>query len=179
MLKSTSLPAQPSGASSERKAGATPCACCVALDVGVGPGQVYNEEAFRYFLAEERRRSLSSNRPSLLLLLELQEQAGPVHASLARTLFSCLARCLRETDIMGWYHEGRVAGAVLTDLSDATVGDVPTHVLERVEAQVRKALPRKLAPRLGVRLFRVPSPAPAQAPLRHANRPSERRRGLK
>lgn len=178
-MLTTRHPWPPGRALADKKAGPAESPCAVVLDVGIGPGQVYNEAAFRYFLAEERRRSLSSNRPSVLLLLELHEQDGPVNASLARTLFSCLARCLRETDIMGWYHEARVAGAVLTDLSDATVGDVPTHVLERVDAQVRKALPRRLAPRLSVRLFRVPSPAPAQAPLRHANQPSQRRRGSK
>src|SRR2546422_1060554 len=39
-------------------------------------GQAYNEQAFRYFLAIERKRSERSGHPFLLLLVDLKEQEG-------------------------------------------------------------------------------------------------------
>ena len=47
----------------------------------------------------------------LLLLLDLRDQPaiGPrIEPTLAARVFSGLWRCLRETDVVGWYREGRV-----------------------------------------------------------------------
>src|SRR4029077_9558004 len=82
-------------------------------------GQAYNEEAFRYFLEIERKRAARARRPVLLLLLDLKEQpAAHMDPILAGKLFSGLWICLRETDVIGWYREDRVAGAVLTQLEE-------------------------------------------------------------
>src|SRR6266446_4785495 len=84
-------------------------------------GQAYNEDAFRYFLEIERKRAARAHRPVLLLLLDLRDQPeiGPrIDPMLAAKLFSGLWRCLRETDVVGWYREERVAGAVLTQVDD-------------------------------------------------------------
>jgi hypothetical protein len=134
------------------------CECDVVFDLGVGPGQVYNEEAFRYFLADEHKRTQASGRPFLVLLVDLQDcRTLPLDEKLARTLFSRLSLCLRETDIVGWYREGRIAGAVLTHLSDATLPAVPSQVRDRVDELVRGALPTDLSNCLRVRVFQVPS----------------------
>ena len=50
------------------------CSCAVALDGRVG--QIYNEEGFRYFLEIERKRAELSNRPLLLLLVDLKTEPG-------------------------------------------------------------------------------------------------------
>src|SRR5207249_10194531 len=80
------------------------CACGVALEGRLG--EAYNEEAFRYFLAIERKRSERSGRPFLLLLVDLKEQSGVtvrIDPMVAPKLFSALWLCLRETDCVGWY----------------------------------------------------------------------------
>src|SRR2546427_11929887 len=95
------------------------CLSGVALEGRLG--HAYNEEAFRYFLAIERKRSERSNRPFLLLLVDLKKQQGMtarIDADVAARLFSGLWLCLRETDCVGWFREGRVAGALLTQLAD-------------------------------------------------------------
>jgi hypothetical protein len=82
-------------------------------------GRAYNEEAFRYFLEIERKRAVRLGRPCLLLLVSLKGQPKPdarISPVLAAKLFSSLWVCLRETDVIGWYREDRVAGAVLTQL---------------------------------------------------------------
>src|SRR5436189_3706941 len=82
-------------------------------------GRAYDEGAFRYFLALEQQRSTRSGRAFLLVLVYLKGKAGAgarIDTTLAAPLFGRLWRCFRESDFIGWYREGRVAGAVLTEL---------------------------------------------------------------
>jgi hypothetical protein len=136
------------------------CSCDVALRHRLG--QACNEEAFRHFLAMERRRSQRSGRAFLVLLVRMHQHsasAGPMPSSIAEKVFACLWACLRETDQVGWFREGRVAGALLADVSDANVAAV---VCEKVRGSLRAGLSRDIVSRLDVRVFRLPSPPSAQ-----------------
>jgi hypothetical protein len=136
---------------------ADPSACAVVLESRLG--QAYNEEAFRYFLALERRASERSARSFLLLLLALRRRtgmSGRIDPAVAPPLFHLLWQCLRETDIVGWFRDGRVIGALLTQLSGT-----PEAAAARVDERVRARLSRSLAPgvasRLRIRICHVPS----------------------
>jgi hypothetical protein len=132
------------------------CACNLALD---GPNQTYNEEAFRYFLALEQKRSETSSRPFFLLLIDLKKEAGAddrLHSRVAVKLFSGLWLSLRETDVIGWYREDRVAGAVLT-FADAPSTDVVAQISQRVGQVLHKALPDDICRRLQVRIYQLPA----------------------
>jgi hypothetical protein len=129
--------------------------CDLARDVKLETA--YNQQAFRYFLANERKRSEVSNRPFLLLLLDLQQTqtTGRIHPSIATRLFAGLAECLRDTDVIGWYHEGRVAGAVLTQVEDASATDM--GIRTRVTTTLRMSLPASVSARLQVRVYQLPA----------------------
>jgi hypothetical protein len=121
-------------------------------------GQAYNEQAFRYFLDIERRRAARAQRPVLLLLMDLRDQpyAGArVDQLLAAKLFSGLWRCLRETDVVGWFREDRVAGAVLTQLEDAPRTDVSHLIRQRVSGAICAGLTADVARRLRVRVYQL------------------------
>lgn len=134
-------------------------ACDLARDLGA---TAYNQEAFRYFLANERRRSELSNRPFLLLLVDLQQPQlnGRIAAPVATKLFAGLTECLRDTDVIGWYHEGRVAGAVLTHVEDASSTDVSGEIRRRVGRLLSDQLPSSIAARLQVRVYQLPAGLP-------------------
>ena len=122
-------------------------------------GRAYNEEAFRYFLANERSRAERSDRPFLLLLVDLKKQPGAsarFDVAVAEKLFTGVGRCLRETDFVGWYRERRLAGAVLTQLSDASEVDLCV-VRERAGTALAKSLPPDIFNRLQVRVFQLPA----------------------
>jgi hypothetical protein len=109
-------------------------------------GDAYNERGFHYFLAVEQKRAVPSLGTCLLLLVKLEgasEQA--LSAPLAERLFATLTRCLRETDFTGWYQEGFVAGAVLTQLGPA--GDA----VDAITARVQKALGETFTPAIASR----------------------------
>ncbi|HKT81517.1 MAG TPA: hypothetical protein VJP86_14925 [Vicinamibacterales bacterium] len=129
----------------------------LTLDAACG---AYNEDAFRYFLEIERRRAEASGRPLLLLLVDLKKQSEPesvIPGAIADRVFSSLALSLRDTDFFGWYREGVVAGAVLTqhaETSDTSIADVAA---QRVSSALRSALPAHVSIRVQVRVYHVPS----------------------
>ena len=58
------------------------CSCGVAFEGRLG--QAYNEEAFRYFLAIERKRAERSHRTFLLLLVDVKKAARDAQAHPSR-----------------------------------------------------------------------------------------------
>ena len=133
------------------------CSCGVALEGRLG--HAYNEQAFRYLLAIERKRSERSGCPFLLLLIDLKEPEGAssrLDSMVANNLFSDLWLCLRETDCVGWYHKERVAGAVLTELRDGRAMEVSSLIGKRVSERLYEHLPSNVARRLRVRIYQHP-----------------------
>jgi GGDEF domain-containing protein len=129
------------------------CSCGHATGA---PSQAYNEEAFRYFLEIERRRSERSNRPFLLVLVDLAKSSGTkshFSQTMATWLFSRLTQCLRETDFVGWYRENNVAGAVLTERAHNTPMDVRQRVAERVRQALNEWFESDVSGRLRVSVF--------------------------
>jgi hypothetical protein len=109
-----------------------------------GPaGHAYNEAAFRYFLAADRRRAERSMRSLLLVLVTLQESANgnTFPNSTAAAIFGALGGCVREVDFVGWYREGRVAGAVL-----AQGVKITAEVRDRTAIRIQQALRKTLTP---------------------------------
>jgi hypothetical protein len=121
-------------------------------------GQAYDEEAFLYFLAMERKRSERSGSPFLLVLVDLNEEPGAsvrIAPAVAARIFSCLWLSLRETDVIGWYREERVAGAVLTHLAAGPMADVCGEVSQRVADGLREGLAVAVARRLQIRVYQL------------------------
>src|SRR5688572_15938682 len=118
-------------------------------------GQAYNQTAFRHFLAIERRRAERSGRPLLLVLVALR--GTPADSGLAgataAAIFRGLGETVREVDFVGWFREGLVAGAVLTQGGMAAE---PTRasVADRVTRVLRTHLPASLGRRVRVRVVR-------------------------
>lgn len=123
--------------------------------------QAYNEEAFRYFLGIERRRADLSGRPFLLLLIDMKQSTpeGRLDGRTARKVFAALGSCLRETDFVGWYRQGRVAGGVLTQHAGTVAPDMVYLVSQRVRAALAGTLSAGLADSIQVRVYQVPVPA--------------------
>jgi hypothetical protein len=121
-------------------------------------GQAYNEEAFRYFLDVERKRAARARRPVVLVLLDLRQlsrDGAPVDPLLASKLFAGLWLCLRETDVVGWFREDRIAGAVLSQLDSVAGPDVPSATRHRVRLAIGNGLPTHIAQRLRVRVYQL------------------------
>jgi hypothetical protein len=128
------------------------------------PGTEYDEETFVYFLAIERARTQLASHPVRLLLATLEPVAGqpvPIPQASATRLFEGLRLSLRDTDVMGWYRQGRVAGAVLSSRADAPGSEMSGLIEQRVGEKLRQGLPSNAARSLRVRVVQ-------QGPLRIA-----------
>jgi len=128
------------------------CAC--ALASSDGPLPIYNEEAFRHFLEIERKRSKVSNRPFLLVLINVGDHTDV--DALSGRVFDALSVGLRETDFVGWHRDRTVIGAVLTEHSSDIATDVADVVSRRVTTLLTETLPNTLMDRLQIRVYQVP-----------------------
>jgi hypothetical protein len=132
------------------------CSCGLAMVSRIG--HAYNEEAFRYLLAVQRKRSERSGRPFLLLLVSLHDPTGAdgvFPRPVAQELFSAMCRAFRETDFMGWYREQRVAGAVLTELEGTSQDDVSDLIVARASERLVEALPPFISSRLQIHICQI------------------------
>ena len=97
----------------------------------------YNEEAFRYLLESESKRSERSGHLYQILLVYRTNAQGaivPMDPDIAQTVIAAMSRCLRDTDYIGWYHEGRVVGGVLTVVGRDSVADVCNRLRPRLDS---------------------------------------------
>jgi hypothetical protein len=135
----------------------------VALESSLG--QACTEEAFRHFLSIEAKRSRRSGRPFHLLLVRVRTRATAkgggtrldIDPEMAAKLFACLWLSLRETDLVGWFRDSRVAGALLTHMADAPARNVGELICEKVRKSLRESLPSDFVQHLDVRAVRLPS----------------------
>jgi hypothetical protein len=130
----------------------------VALEGRVG--DVYTEQAFRHFLEVERVRAVRSGRTFFLLLLSLRrcpERGIRFGSSASASLLQGLGLCVREVDFIGWYRDGRVAGAVLAQGFEEPGADASRRIVERVTRVLSERLPRSVAGRLRVRVVALGS----------------------
>ena len=142
----------------ERATEGVACACGLALETV--RGQVYNEEAFQYFLTIERLRIAVAGNHLLLALVDVKRTSAPAtrdDADLIPKLFRALRALLRETDFVGWYREKDVVGAVLPQFGGSTVSASTRRVGQRLCQGLAERLPAALARRLEVHVYQVPS----------------------
>ena len=74
---------------------------------------------------------------------------------MARLLFSELGYCFREVDFVGWFRQGRVAGALLAQGPVAPGDDALPRIVQRVSHLLNRRLPLAAEQRLLVRVIRV------------------------
>lgn len=118
-------------------------------------GQAYNQTAFRHFLAIERKRAERSGRPLLLVLVALRGSHADnrLAGATAAAIFRGLGETVREVDFVGWFREGVVAGAILTQGSTAAEPR-RTTVADRVTSVLKTHLPASLERSIRVRVVR-------------------------
>lgn len=90
-----------------------------AKNVFRGKEDFYEESQFNEMLNLEKKRSQRSMRPLMLMRLDISGLMGTNPADVRRKLQQALASGIRETDVLGWYKRGAIAGIVFTELQSA------------------------------------------------------------
>jgi len=103
--------------------------------------RVLSEGAFQRMISLERKRTERSRKPFLLMLLDMGDQlpTETIGRVLGRIL-DALSLSTRETDIVGWYKDNSVVGAMFTDIPIDDRKTVLSTVLARVTSTLRDHL---------------------------------------
>jgi len=110
------------------------------LDTDLGPVAtrgVLSEEAFHRMLSLERKRTERSHKPFLLMLLDMADEISVINegGGLGK-IRDVVSLAARETDVVGWYKNGFVVGAMFTEIDM----EEKESILKTVQARVRRAL---------------------------------------
>jgi hypothetical protein len=117
------------------------------VDIGSQVHRPYNEAAFRYFLAVERKRAEHTRRPLLLIMIRTRKQSRTRlrrEPEVARAVLGVLGACVREVDLVGWYRDGLIAAALLP-LNDTASHNTRQAVVARITDVLQHSLAYKSA----------------------------------
>ncbi len=119
-----------------------------------GDHTFYRSPSFHHMLRMERKRTGRSQKPFLLMLLDLSGlHAGQLNSNACEKIESILASCLRETDIRGWYEDNRIIGVILTEMVSVDESAVK-RILQGLQSVIGKTLGAEETKRIKVS-FRV------------------------
>jgi len=124
------------------ESGISPVADPLLESVSAPDRRPLDEETFRRTIAVERKRTERSKSPFLLMLLETGDG---VRAEQQRVILDVIIAALtlssRDTDIVGWYKERAVVGAMFTGLTGEDKASIVDMIVERVSGTLRDELP--------------------------------------
>jgi lipopolysaccharide/colanic/teichoic acid biosynthesis glycosyltransferase len=93
----------------------------------------YSEEYFREMLAKERKRTERSQKPILLVMLNIEKLSGLLpRKTIVKQISSVLTNSARDIDIKGWYAHEKSIGIIYTEIH--TSGKIP--ILEKVHVNI-------------------------------------------
>ncbi len=117
----------------------------------VPPGreELIAETTFHALLTHERRRAERSRKPFVLMLLELHAlHAKSVGASFSERVSSAISGATRETDLIGWYEEGRILAVIFAELNVEENVPVAEFLRSKVETVLRNSVGAKAAAKI-------------------------------
>lgn len=80
--------------------------------------EVLTDEMFRRMISLERKRSERTQRPFVLLLMDVgPSQPSPKSGRILLDILSALQSATRETDVMGWYERNSAVGVMFTEIT--------------------------------------------------------------
>ena len=100
-----------------------------------------NEDAFKRVIAIERKRTERSKSPFVLMLLEVTNPQNEERSKKAlEAITGALITSCRDTDLVGWYKEQAIIGAMFTGLAGNDKNSILSAILSRVSETLRNEL---------------------------------------
>ena len=114
-----------------------------------GREEVLAETTFHALLTHERRRAERSRKPFVLMLLEMHAlHAKSVGATFSERVKSAISRATRETDLIGWYEDGRILAVIFAELNVEENTPVAELLRSKIETVLRDSLGTKAAAKI-------------------------------
>jgi len=117
--------------------------------VPAGREEVITEATFHALLTHERRRAERSRKPFVLMLLEMHSaHAKSVSTATSERVRNVLAGATRETDLIGWYEEGRILAVIFAELNLEENTPIAELLRSKIEGALQDSLGAKAAARI-------------------------------
>jgi len=124
------------------------------IDIGLKHNNVFDEEFgfytedyFREMLATERKRTERSQKPIMLVMLNIEKILDGLQRKIvARQVSSVLTDSAREIDVKGWYEYNRTIGIIYTEINKS--GKVP--ILQKVHDNLGSSFGQENAEKIEV-----------------------------
>lgn len=114
-----------------------------------GREEVLAEPTFHALLTHERRRAERSRKPFVLMLLEMHAlHAKSVGATFSERVKTAIAGATRETDLIGWYEEGRILAVIFAELNVEENSPAAELLQSKIETVLRDSLGTKAATKI-------------------------------
>lgn len=131
---------------------------------------VLSEDVFHRMISRERKRTERSHRPILLMLLDMGEGMSAYNGdSCLRKILSVLSETSRDTDVVGWYKEALVVGAMFTDFEAGEKKHIVNIVLNRVSSALAENLSSAQFDHLSISFHWFPEEWASGGPKRPSN----------
>ena len=95
---------------------------------------LYSESFFDDLVCRERKRSERSQKPFVLIMVEINILAKAKHD--LRSLVGIFEDCFRDSDIKGWYKERSVIGIVCPEAANSTDETIKKKFENTLEREV-------------------------------------------
>jgi lipopolysaccharide/colanic/teichoic acid biosynthesis glycosyltransferase len=114
-----------------------------------GRAEVLTEPTFHALLTHERRRAERSRKPFVLMLLEMHPvHAKSVAANLSERVCNVIGAATRETDLIGWYEEGRILAVIFAELNLEDGAPITELLRSKIESSLRESIGTKNAAKI-------------------------------
>jgi hypothetical protein len=112
-----------------------------ALTASLADRSALQEEAFLAVIWHERKRAERSQKPCVLMLIEMDSVfPSDRNGEALTTILSAISAATRETDVTGWYKEDSVVGVLFTEIAAEDGSAIVTTVMSRVSEALRSRL---------------------------------------
>lgn len=102
---------------------------------------IYNEEYFREMICRERKRSERTNRPFILMLVELKDHLKAAGSSgITGKVVETVSATVRDTDILGWLQPAASIGVLITDIDNEAINSVIKNIQEKLDLKFHESL---------------------------------------
>ena len=126
------------------------------FDEIAGQGEIaLVENIFHSMLTLERRRAERSRKPFVLMLLDANLENGSA-AGILKEAAEIMVASKRETDLIGWYKESAILGAIFTEVNIEGERPVTETLRAKFETALAKHLGREKAAKIAISMHIFP-----------------------
>lgn len=134
-----------------------------------GAKDILAEEDFRRMISLERKRSERTQRPFVLLLMDMGHAApSEKNRKILLDILSALQTTTRETDLMGWYEINSSVGVMFTEITLEN-NSILSTILARISDVLRDRLPNEQFSRIKFSFHLFPEEWDPSNPDRQSN----------